>query len=1218
MIRRVMPGFLALTFALAPFAPARAAEGDAVARAVAGSEAEAKGDFETWLGELVGAVARAPESPFAMAALTKAEAVMASARDPSVVEKALETTLSRGVADGEMDEKLRDVLAGRARARGDFDKARAYQQNRGYVRRFAVAGPFGDPTSANVHRRFGPESRDLDPAAAMEAKWGSVKWLPIPLLGDDPWIAPNSQVRRDQGVMYALARLKTAAARTVALKVVCRDSFAVFVDGRRAILADRERDAVPDEVWTTTRLEAGWNRLLVKVAGSGAFAFKLCDPTTGLPVLDVEEGDPLGGAESPESTGDAEPLAYHGPPERALAASTSDAAASTLAAALCDDVGRDWDAYLAHEAAAAAVSESEGALAANVRAAYGRFLLNFRELPEVERKTRAKAQFEAATKAYATHNSAKVRLAEFENDEDHPDRAVKSLREQIKAQPTPTAWMSLARIAAKRGWEKEAIDAAEKTLELAPNHVEAIRFLLDFDRKYGNAAQVGARTKRLLEIDAGDGAASGDVVGQLRAQGRHEEALQLVRTYAARWPAALNWRSSEAGLLSALGREDEALAAWRALAELVPQEPAYPRAIAAILEGKGDTAGAIEHYNRSLALEPFQPPVWRDLGRLVGDDADYGAPYEPDVKELLAQLPSTEELKKKHPKAIAITVLDHDVVRVRPDGSAQSWIHMIWKLLDEKAVKKYATVSSGGGSELLAARAILPDGRVMEPTGLPGRTLNMEGLVPGTIVEHRYLQFHRATPKGYDGGLFLFQDADFHEEPNPVLLSRLVVMSPESVKLDPVKRNYDGEPNVETKSGYTVTTWEKRDMPRIEPERYMPDSQEIVPHVDYSRPTTYDDVNWDLLQQRDNTRPTPILLDAVRKVVKDGMSDVEKLRALYDFVNDEITGDFGGNEGPTATLLAKAGDRGRLFAALVRAAGVPFQNGRAMWWNGEGRLGPVTFDASLFNAPFLLLEPRGADPIPFVMLGRLAPFGLLPDGYRGSAAYVPTESGGRIVRLPDGGPDVQNSTTFEIRLGADEKATKVSGVVHYRDAQRYEWKREVMETPQDDRRKWAERQINRYFASPSLEKFAFPDLEKRGVPFELQVEGTMENYVVPQGGSLVVALGLPRIGMAQRFVERAERTYDLVLNVREDLVDDFTIVLSDAFRVKTLPEDHVVFHRLGTYSLTWRDLGDRIVVRREAHLAPTRCRADEYKSFVAWCKSIDDAEERKLELRRAK
>jgi hypothetical protein len=506
----------------------------------------------------------------------------------------------------------------------------------------------------------------------------------------------------------------------------------------------------------------------------------------------------------------------------------------------------------------------------------------------------------------------------------------------------------------------------------------------------------------------------------------------------------------------------------------------------------------------------------------------------------------------------------------------------------------------------------------MAPSGIPGRPYNMEGLVPGTVIEHRYLQAQRPSKKGFDGGLFYFQDAEFNDEPNPVVLSRYVVITPESMKLSPTKRNYDGDPVVETKDGWTVTTWEKRDMPRIEPERYMPDVQEIVPLVDYSLPEEFDDVNWQLLGRRENTRPSPIVAEAAAKVLKDGMSDLEKLHALYDFVNDEITGEDGGNEGPTATLLAKAGDRGGLFEALVRAAGVPYRTGRAMPWNGEGRTGPIHITAAAFGMPFLWLEPKGADPVPFVMMSRLSPFGLMPDAYRGSAAYLCDEAGGSIRQLPDGGPATQDYTQFEVRLGADPKSTTVTGSVHFRGAEDYETKRGVMEAPEDDRKKWAERTLNRYFASPSLDKVEFPGLEKRGESFEMKLSGTMANYVQAQGDVYVVSLGLPRIDMARRFVERADRVFDLVINSRDDRLDEFTIVLGDAFQVKSLPADEIVFHRLGTYSLTWRDLGDRIAVRREAHMHPARYRADEYKAFVAWCKSIDDAEERKLELRKVK
>ena len=62
-------------------------------------------------------------------------------------------------------------------------------------------------------------------------------------------------------------------------------------------------------------------------------------------------------------------------------------------------------------------------------------------------------EFEAAVASYPTHNSAKVRLADYVNDDDHPDAAVKALREQIKALIGVSASVSVL-----------APDAIERTL----------------------------------------------------------------------------------------------------------------------------------------------------------------------------------------------------------------------------------------------------------------------------------------------------------------------------------------------------------------------------------------------------------------------------------------------------------------------------------------------------------------------------------------------------------------------------------------------------------------------------------------------------------------------------------------------------------------------------------------------------------------------------------
>ncbi|MCZ6707465.1 MAG: hypothetical protein O7A71_05920, partial [Chloroflexi bacterium] len=668
-----------------------------------------------------------------------------------------------------------------------------------------------------------------------------------------------------------------------------------------------------------------------------------------------------------------------------------------------------------------------------------------------------------------------------------------------------------------------------------------------------------------------------------------------------------------ASMLRSRRRYDDSLAAWRALEKMVPEESRFAAEIGEILEIQGDAEGAKAAYRRSLAAR-HQPKLWRALIALEKAQFDFAKAWEPDMKELLDRLPATEELKKKYPRAVAITVLDHAVVRVNDDGSAVNFVHLVFKLLDEKGVAKYHDVQRVG--EMLEIRAILPDGTVMLPTGLKRRPFNMEGLVPGTVIVHRYVSSQAASPRGgYDGSEFFFQDRELRNDPNPVLLSRFVVIAPKGMKLEPVVRNFDGEPQTKELDGAVATIWEKRDMPRITAEYLMPPNDKVIPLVDYSRPEDFGGANWKYLGERKTTWPTPLLEDALADALAGATADREKLEAIYRYVNTEITGDRGTSRYPSGILVEKAGNRAQLFEALVRTAGIAYRTGRAMAWNGVG-IDLKRPDASAFKRRFLWLMPKVGDPIAHFMGARLAPFGLVPAAYRGSAVFLASEEGGRIIRLREGGPDVSLSSSFQVALGKDEESASVKGSVVYRSVASYRTKRRVIEMSADDRRKYAESQLTRYFANPELTRFEFPDLETPGKPLRFLVEGTMKTYLAAQGDVFVADLGLPASGMTSRFVQRVERTYDLVLTRTRHVRDEYVIDLGEVFEVSKLPEAHVAIHDAGTYSLTWRQRGNRVIVRRDVHLKPARYTPDEHAGFVVWCKGIDDAEQRKLELRK--
>ena len=1205
---------LAAALLLSPAAPALAGDAD-VPTTLFGSEAEARGDFDAWLDELLDAVATAPDSPYAGLALDKIRAMTDFAADPSRIEKKLQPVLDRGMRDGDAREAIADVLATRARARGEFEGATAFGSNEGYVTRFAVIGPFAWSSAALVHRKFAPESSTIDPRAALEGARGPVRWLPMPQQGDSPWVSPYDQLRQDgAGVTYAMARLRSGSARTVAVKMWCNDSFAISMNGREAVVADRFRDRVPSPVWTVVRLEPGWNRLLVKTTGRTSFALKLTDPATGEAVRDIEAGDPLMMDAAPAPGPEPDASTRRTPAERARIAAEGRGAPILLAAAaqLLEKEGRPWEAYESFEAAAAAATALPPVAQANVLAAYGRFLSDFAELPPVQRKLRAKESYAAALKAVPKHHSATLRLALYENEDDHPDRAVSQLQAYAAENPTAMVWMTIAEIAKARTWEREAIAAAETALELAPNHTGAIRFLAAYDSTYGNQERHAARMERLLAIDAADGSALDALVSSLRARGKDDAALAQLHELSARWQASIGYRRQIALILRSTGDLDGSLAAWRELEHLVPQEEEYARQIGEILELKGDTNGALKAYNRSLALQGFQPSLRRVVTRLRAEKEDFAKRWEPNIEQILSELPSDAELKAKYPKAVAVTVMDHSVARVNEDGSSTSIVHMAYKLLNEKGVQKYGDIPNNG--DLLSIRTILPDGTETKPTGLRGRSYNMEGLVPGSIIVHRYQVHQRRGSKGYDGGQFFFQDYDFRQQPNPVLLSRFVVIAEEGSVPTWEKRNYAGVPEVIEFDGQVATIWERTDMPRIEWEQGMPEKEEIVPYVDYSPDPDMDDANWELLNSRDETRTSPILRAALDRATSADKGDAAKLRDLYTFVNSEITGDFGMGGSPASILLEKAGDRGQLFEALVREAGIPYRMGRAMPWRGESR--DLTRPTSaVFNAPFLWLEPRDGEPHAFFMGSRHTPYGLVPEAFRGSDAFLCSDEGGEIIRLPEGGIDVGNGAHLRVALGEQPGDTRISGDVTYRSGGGYRFKRQLEEMPQDDRRKFAEGQLSQYFTSPTLESYELPGLDVRGKPLVVRLEGTMPQYLSPQGDRFVASLGLPASDMTSSYVHRPERVYDLILDVRDDAVDTYEIDLGESFEIVTMPQDHLAVQELGTYSLTFRRSGKVVRVRRERHLRPARYTPEQFAGFVAWCKAIDDAEQAKIEFR---
>ncbi|MHC4821441.1 MAG: tetratricopeptide repeat protein, partial [Planctomycetota bacterium] len=868
----------------------------------------------------------------------------------------------------------------------------------------------------------------------------------------------------------------------------------------------------------------------------------------------------------------------------------------------------------------------------------------FSQMPEPRwRKNRARGIYEDILELQPDHVPAAVQLAEILDGEDRTEEALAGLKELPEVGEMPEdpeaaraaaetraamersrtlfpgldklmethpdyarGWWVRSTFCQSRNWIKEAEDAAERALEANPRFTPALGYLLRAADRAGNMQRAEELCNRMVQADHGNFGIRSRLIEFAHRRGETDKALAMLDQLIKDNPSDFRVRGRRIDILASLRRYDEAITALRELADFSPLEPSYPQKIGQLLRYKGDNDGAKAAWNRALALEPGRGRLRRELARLDGGDFDFARPYMVDAEEMWRNCGDQE----KYPKSVAVHLIDHQVIRVNEDGSYSSITHNAYKLLNEKGRDKYQNVYVPG--TLLEVRAVSPEGEVFLPIQARGRSFTIEGIQEGWLVEWRYLEDHGRDENGFDSGGWYFQDPNFGRDGDPVLLSRLVVDMPADMKVKMQLRNYGGKPTETVAEGRRVLDFEKRDMPRIEDEPRMPSADELLPWVHFYTHSSWEDVNLSYMGDLGGFRSSPMLERKAAEITAGKTGTMERARALYDFVNEEITGNAGGWSS-TGILLEKSGDRYTLFGSLLKAAGIAFDPVRVSTGD-QSRKDWVKINSGLFGSRGLVIHGDAEADRTFIFrFSRHTPFGRLPLSVRGKPAFIPRPGGPEMFRMPTGDDhDVQSRADVTITLGATPADTKFNLRVEQPTEGWYGYKEQVKDTDEDNRRKNTVSIMGSHVTTPDLANYAYPGLETPGEPFVLMADGGLPYQLREEGGEMLVDIGPRPMGMSDRYVERPDREYDLVLGGTRIQRDRFTYELGSHWTVRTLPEAHIAASKIGTYSLSVRQDGSTVHVERRIRFAPCRYTPEEYSEFIAWCRGIDTAEEQKI------
>lgn len=1136
-------------------------------------------------------------------------------------------------------------------ADGEQERADAAYAAEGYLLDWQIVGPFDNSGRGGQSSVFEPEAQPFSAGQSFVGKlpgeplaWRPFRHARAPRGG---FVNLADLLQPDtQATGFATAWIKVDRAADAAVHIGAAGAYKVWVNDTLVGAADTYhsphvlQDAYP------VRLQAGWNRLLVKIsADEGVWGFYAR--------VSAPSGAPLAG------------LTSRGvPPEETSTKieGTTDKSAKNLGK---PKPVRSVRALLEERVATARPRPAD-------RLALAEFYRWTRPFsPEdrtaVDRAREADAAVQSARSAYL--------LATLDPDPNTSRAALVTGIERARREGAGSAWLlatMLADLAVRSqllGLDERGRALQDEAFQIAPDDVliemilanrltgdgfplAGLQWVKDMLRRYPGSMQLTReKADRLLDLGRteealaillkvqGDKPTDGTLARQIAdAQlklGRADAAAEVGKKRAALVPGLPEAYVELARLEEARGDLGKAREALQSAVELAPLDANLHTALGRLAARDGDTAAAVRSVRRSLDLRPQQPDLRDYLATLdAGQRDDLLARYPVDLEEL-AKRPVPKTWKAKE----AGVLLHRTVVRVLANGLTERLEHRVIRILDDRGIRSQAVQGitydpEESYVEVRRSRVRRADGRV-EEIGDPSvisltdagfrmfydqrqQRVGFNGLRVGDVLEVAFLRRDTAIRNKFDD---YFGELAALEGFEPQLLREYILEAPSGRKLvfnQPVEQ----QPGVTKDSvRYRVALGERRG---LKPEPGMPGWTEIAKYLHVSTFSDWDAVGrwyWGLV--KDQLVVDAKIKAAVRDVLKAlprGADERAKVRAIYKHVitSTRYVGLEFGIHGfkPYRTTdvydrrFGDCKDKASLLKVMLAEAGIA-SHLVLVRTRDQGAIGQAPASLSAFNhaityVPSLDLyldgtaEFSGPDELPTGDQG--ATVLVVRDGQGGELRTVP------ISKAGDNRQVVQQT----VELGADGSAT-VKHQMTVAGASAASW-RSALQSAENRR----ERLTNLWGAQhPGL---TVAELDAPGIGDVLQPVQVRSAWSVPawaqkQGDALrFVALG-HRTGLARGMTGQATREHDLVMAAPATEVNVVEYVLPKGWQIANAPAPRAIETPFARFTLTVQSKGDRAEVRTELEYRTHRFTPEQYRALRDFLGQVDGSLEQAFELR---
>ena len=1247
----------------------------------------------------VGPPARADDDPFATAVAAELARLRAVAKRPEAVGPLVALfELAEGEPTGRFDEvigrlvddegtdplvaaRARDWLARRAEAEGDDARAAALRGPLGALRHLWVIGPFGDGRGG-FGVAFPPESQQSpgppDAARAYPGKERDVSWRRAEgavyrgALHLDALLRPETEA-----VGYVLAFVKVARATDAALRLGSPGPVKVWCNGRAAFTADRARAARFDQDAVAVHLEAGWNRILVKTV-VGASAWQLFARLTRLDgrALQLEDawepprGEALAAA---RRGGGLEGQTRAGPPRGAPAprnledllrarAHRSGATAAARAEAWLDlgrylmnvdSADRDAKAAAAAFEASAAASSSAAALlglAAAAREDDERRRALERALPlardrgerarilsalgDVARDQRRQAAagdlWRAALAADPRCWPASLSLAGEEQTAGLPALALARIDAlSPAARAVPIVARERSRLLLVLGRREDAERELAGLLRHAQDDVELLRELGAYAWDRGDAAAAA----RYVESAA---RARPDLPSLVIDVGRHQEgrgdvtgARQTLEAAARRLPHEFSLPAEIGRLLDRHGQSEAALPWLQTARDLRPQDVELRRYTeAARLRSSSSSSSSSSDLARAFAA-PVLP--------LLAAEAARSSVAPPPARGASAPTPAAREPDP------AVVLLDRRVVRVHPNGLAETFAQRVTEIRTEAGAREnkefYVRYTPGSEEvEIREARIFRRDAagvwQTLQASGRDDQDLSepwyglyydfraevvaFEGLRAGDVLEIEYVVSDVSRENQLAG---YFGDLQFVSEGVPKRRWDYTLIGP------PGRTFHFARPavarlteSVTGAQGETIYRFAADEVPRIEAEPAMPGLAEISPYLHVSTYGSWEEVGawyWRLVEEQlvADEAIKKAAAEAVRPAGSAPLDEqgklLAKVRALHALVVGGTRyvglefGIHGFKPYKVSQVLSRrfgdCKDKAALLVVLLREAGIDAEMVLLRTKRG-GRLATLPASLAIFDHAIVFVPKLG------LYLDGTAEFsGMneLPGQDQGVMVLQVGPRGSRLAQTPVL-PSTRNRAQrrWQVTMEADGSAD-VREELTLTGQAAPEW-REHYQTAGERQERYG-KAFSARNPGARLLSVEMPGIEDRNRPVTILAHATVPGLAErTSGDGLKLGLGTREVDLVRTYARLSARRSALVLSYPWQHEEEIDYRFPAGFELTHVPASRRIESPFGHFDLRVERLAPgEVRVIGTLDVARDRVSAEEYPAFRRFLAAVD-------------